>query len=125
MKSSPWMGPITAGCARTHVITDQDNILDVVEKYVTPSLQPGGHHLHHRKSGGLYPAPGLSHEGYPPPPPGQIPLQICAENPYGIGLGIPETMEMALQECGTIRILFAAAVSAVGKLFGIRAGSTK
>lgn len=27
---------------------------------------------------------------------------------------------MALQECGTIRILFAAAVSAVGKLFGIR-----
>ena len=28
-------------CIRTHVITDQDNILDVVEKYVTPSLQPG------------------------------------------------------------------------------------
>ena len=26
----------------------------------------------------------------------------------GIGLGIPETMEMALQECGTLRILFAA-----------------
>jgi len=40
------------------------------------------------------------------------------KSPWGIGLGIPETMEMALQECGTPRILFAAAVSAIGKLFG-------
>ena len=46
--------------------------------------------------------------------------KFVLKTPYGIGLGIPETMEMALQECGTIRILFAAAVSAVGKLFGIR-----
>jgi len=39
---------------------------------------------------------------------------------YGIGLGMPETMEMALRECGTPRILFAAAVSAVTKFFGRR-----
>ena len=39
---------------------------------------------------------------------------------YGIGLGMPETMEMALRECGTPRILFAAAVSAVTKPFGRR-----
>ncbi|SEC19976.1 F420-0:Gamma-glutamyl ligase [Paramicrobacterium humi] len=37
---------------------------------------------------------------------------------YGIGLGMPETMEMALRECGTPRIVFAAAVSVVSKLFG-------
>lgn len=42
------------------------------------------------------------------------------KTPAGIGLGIPETMEMALRECGTPRILFAAAVSVVAKLFGIR-----
>lgn len=39
---------------------------------------------------------------------------------YGIGLGMPETMEMALRECGTPRILLAAAVSAVTKPFGRR-----
>jgi F420-0:gamma-glutamyl ligase-like protein len=39
---------------------------------------------------------------------------------YGIGLGMPETMEMALRECGAPRILLAAAVSAVTKLFGRR-----
>lgn len=36
----------------------------------------------------------------------------------GIGLGMPETMEMALRECGTLRILFAAGVSAVSKALG-------
>lgn len=44
--------------------------------------------------------------------------KFVVRTPYGIGLGMPETMEMALRECGTIRILFAAAVSAVTKLFG-------
>jgi hypothetical protein len=39
---------------------------------------------------------------------------------HGIGLGIPETMEMALRECGTPRILFAAAVAAVTKAVGRR-----
>ncbi|GAA4064563.1 hypothetical protein GCM10023065_14950 [Microbacterium laevaniformans] len=39
---------------------------------------------------------------------------------YGIGLGMPETMEMALRECGTPRILFAAAISAMTKAFGRR-----
>ncbi|MGW9586668.1 coenzyme F420-0:L-glutamate ligase [Microbacterium sp. NPDC055455] len=44
--------------------------------------------------------------------------RYVTRTPYGIGLGMPETMEMALRECGTMRILFAAAVSAVTKLFG-------
>ena len=38
------------------------------------------------------------------------------KTPAGIGLGIPETMEMALQECGTPRILFAAFCSVIGKI---------
>ena len=44
--------------------------------------------------------------------------QYVTRTPHGIGLGMPETMEMALRECGTIRILAAAAVSAVTKAFG-------
>lgn len=44
--------------------------------------------------------------------------KYVTRTPYGIGLGMPETMEMALRECGTPRILLAAAVSAVTKLFG-------
>jgi hypothetical protein len=44
--------------------------------------------------------------------------RFVVRTPYGIGLGMPETMEMALRECGVPRILFAAAVSAVTKAFG-------
>ena len=33
---------------------------------------------------------------------------------------MPETMEMALRECGTLRILFAAGVSVITKAFGRR-----
>ena len=43
--------------------------------------------------------------------------RYVTKTPAGIGLGIPETMEMALQECGTLRILFAAFCSVIGKLF--------
>lgn len=42
------------------------------------------------------------------------------KTPQGIGLGMPETMEMAIRECGTFRILLAAAVAAITKTFGRR-----
>ncbi len=44
--------------------------------------------------------------------------KYVTRTPYGIGLGMPETMEMALRECGTPKILFAAAVAAVTKALG-------
>ncbi|GAA3771260.1 hypothetical protein GCM10022240_24280 [Microbacterium kribbense] len=44
--------------------------------------------------------------------------KYVTRTPYGIGLGMPETMEMALRECGTPRILLAAAVAAVTKALG-------
>lgn len=44
--------------------------------------------------------------------------RFVTKTPRGIGLGIPETMECALRECGTPRILFAAFVSVLSKLFG-------
>jgi hypothetical protein len=44
--------------------------------------------------------------------------RYVVKTPYGIGLGMPQTMEMAIREVGTVRILFAAAVAAVTKAFG-------
>jgi F420-0:gamma-glutamyl ligase-like protein len=46
--------------------------------------------------------------------------RFVTKTPNGIGLGLPQTMEMALRECGTPRILLATAVAAVGKLLGRR-----
>ena len=42
------------------------------------------------------------------------------KTPHGIGLGIPETMQLAIDEAGAPRIVAAAAVSAAGKVVGKR-----
>ncbi len=41
-----------------------------------------------------------------------------AKVPYGIGLGAPTSMQCAIEETGVLRIVFAAAVGALGKLIG-------
>ena len=38
---------------------------------------------------------------------------------YGIGLGTPQTMQLAIDEVGAVRILLAAALSAITKPFGV------
>lgn len=42
------------------------------------------------------------------------------KTPVGIGLGSPETMQLAIEEVGVPRILAASCVGALGKLVGIR-----
>src|SRR5690606_26720529 len=46
--------------------------------------------------------------------------KYVVRTPYGIGLGSPWTMQLALQEVGLPRILFASAVSVIGKAIGKR-----
>jgi F420-0:gamma-glutamyl ligase-like protein len=46
--------------------------------------------------------------------------KYVTKTPYGIGLGIPETMELAIQEIGVVRIMFAFFCAAITKPFGIR-----
>lgn len=40
--------------------------------------------------------------------------------PHGIGLGMPETMQLAINECGLPRILLAAVMGGLGKIFGLK-----
>lgn len=46
--------------------------------------------------------------------------RFVTKTPMGIGLGSPETMQLAIEELGVIRILLASLVGALGKLFGVR-----
>lgn len=45
---------------------------------------------------------------------------FVTKTPIGIGLGSPETMQLAIEEVGIPRIFLAAFVGAAGKIFGIR-----
>lgn len=44
--------------------------------------------------------------------------KFVSKNPYGIGLGSPWTMELAIREVGLFKVIFASLGGAVGKLIG-------
>jgi len=47
-------------------------------------------------------------------------VKFVYKSPYGIGLGRPQTMQLAINEAGAMRVLFGAVISGILKLFGIR-----
>lgn len=107
-------------CLKTHVITDVDIMPDVAQQYATPHLAPGDVLFITEKAVACTQRRAIPLKDIHPRPLARFLSRFVLKTPYGIGLAMPETMEMALVECGTIRILFAAFCSAIGKLFGKR-----
>ncbi|MBQ8502860.1 MAG: coenzyme F420-0:L-glutamate ligase [Clostridia bacterium] len=107
-------------CLKTHVITEKDDIVDVTMKYAKPHIEKGDILFITEKIVGCTQGRAIPLSEIHPRKLAVILSKFVLKTPYGIGLAMPETMEMALRECGTMRILFAAAVSAVGKLLGKR-----
>lgn len=99
----------------THLITKDDNICDVAEKYGKPQLQPGDVLFISEKIVACTQNRAIPLEDIKPRKLAYTLSKHVTKTPHGIGLGMPETMECALRECGTLRILFAAAVSVIGK----------
>lgn len=105
---------------RTPVISREDDLIQVVGQYAAPYLKPEDILFLSEKMVATTQGRAIPLEEIHPRPLARFLCKFVRKTPYGIGLAMPETMEMALRECGTIRILIAAAVSAVGKLFGRR-----
>ena len=101
---------------RTHLITEKDNIVDVAEQYGSPVLaQPGDVLFITEKIVACTQGRAIFLKDIHPRKLAVWLSDKVTKTPHGIGLGMPETMECALQEVGVLRILFAAAVSVVGK----------
>jgi hypothetical protein len=105
---------------KTHVITDKDTVGAVLAAYAKPILQDGDVVFISEKAVACTQRRAIPMKEIHPRWLARMLCKFVYKTPYGIGLGIPETMEMALRECGVLRILFAAVISAVGKLFGRR-----
>ncbi len=103
---------------RTHVVMAGEDVVDVVTSYARKLVKPGDTVFVTEKivaisQGRAYPVDEIEAR-----PLATFLSKYVTKTSHGIGLGIPETMEMALRECGTPRILLAAAVAAVTKPFG-------
>ena len=103
---------------KTHVLSKEDNIIEAVEKYAGSVLQVGDIIFISEKAMAITQGRAIKLVDIKPRFLAKFLSKYVKKVSYGIGLGMPETMEMAFREVGTLRILFAAAVSVIGKLLG-------
>ncbi|WP_186324502.1 coenzyme F420-0:L-glutamate ligase [Microbacterium paludicola] len=103
---------------RTRVVMPEDDLDAIITEYAAQAVQPGDLLFVTEKIVAITQGRSYRLDEITPRKLALFLSKYVTRTPYGIGLGMPETMEMALRECGTPRILFAAAVSAVTKAFG-------
>ncbi len=104
---------------RTHLVTPADDAVEVASRYVDPldsdvALVAVSERMVAITQGRSHPMSEIR--------PGRLArflVRFVTRPGYGIGLGTAETMQLAIDEVGAARILFAAAVSAVTKPFGV------
>lgn len=105
---------------KTHLIDKNDDIIEVVNKYAKPYLLTNdlifiSERIVAISQGRAFPIKDIK--------PSKLALflvKFVHKSPYGIGLGSPWTMELAIREAGALRIIFAAIVSAITKIFGLK-----
>ncbi|MCI1018243.1 coenzyme F420-0:L-glutamate ligase [Microbacterium sp. C5A9] len=105
---------------KTRVVMPNDDLDAVITEYAKDAVQPGDLLFVTEKIVAITQGRSYRLDEITPRPLARFLSRYVVRTSYGIGLGMPETMEMALRECGTIRILFAAGVSVITKAFGRR-----
>lgn len=107
---------------KTKLVGADDDIIQVVKEFVGDQLEKGDILFVTEKivaitQGRSYPVSEIHAR-----PLATFLAKYVTKTSHGIGLGMPETMEMALRECGTPRILLAAIVAAFTKTVLRRGG---
>jgi|UniRef100_A0A7V3RIA6 F420-0:gamma-glutamyl ligase-like protein len=105
---------------KTHVITAQDDIFKIFEQYALPHLIPNDIVFLSERIVAITQGRAFPIKNIKPSWLAKFLVKFVHKSPYGIGLGSPWTMELAIREAGILRILFAAFVSAITKPFGIK-----
>lgn len=105
---------------RTRVVMPEDDLDAIITEYAKDHVEPGDLLFVTEKIVAITQGRSYRLDEIEPRKLALFLSKYVTRTPYGIGLGMPETMEMALRECGTPRILFASAVAAVTKAFGRR-----
>lgn len=105
---------------QTKLVTEKDELCDIVEKYVTPVAQKNDIVFMSEKMVACTQGRAIPMQSIRPGFWAKLLHRFVSKNPGGIGLGMPETMQCAIDECGLPRILLASAAGAAGKLLGVK-----
>ena len=105
---------------KTHVITKDDVLEDVLDKYVKDYVQEGDTIIMSEKivaisQGRAFPIDEIKVSGL-----AKFLSKFVTRTSYGIGLAMPQTMELCIREVGRVKVVFAAIIAGIAKLFGKR-----
>lgn len=105
---------------KTHVLADGDDIVEVVGRYLSGVKAAGDWVVLSEKAVAATQGRAIQLERIAPSHWARFLSRHVRKVSYGIGLSIPETMEMAIREVGLPRILFAATLGAATRAAGWR-----
>lgn len=105
---------------RTHILTAKDDMADAAGKYVKPLAKTGDLLFVSEKALCATQGRTIPIDQIKPSRLAKFLLQFVHKSPHGIGIASPWTMEIAIREAGTTRILLAALASALTKPFGLK-----
>lgn len=105
---------------KTHIITKDDDIAAVVKKYCRPHLRKNDFLFISERvvaiaQGRAFPIKDIKPSFF-----AKFLAKFVYKSPYGIGLGSPWTMELAIREAGVLRIIIGALAGAITKPFGVK-----
>jgi F420-0:gamma-glutamyl ligase-like protein len=105
---------------KTHVITKDDNIIEVVKRYAKPHLLNDDILFVSERIVAISQSRAFPIKDIKPSFFAKFLAKLVYKSPYGIGLGSPWTMELAIKEGGVLRIIIGALAAAITKPFGIK-----
>ncbi|MCI9627202.1 MAG: F420-0--gamma-glutamyl ligase [Clostridia bacterium] len=100
---------------KTPVVFAGDSLTELMETYVKPHVQKDDIVFLSEKMVACSQGRAVPLDEIEPSWLALLLSRFVTKSKHGIGLSMPETMEMALRECGRLRILWAAVCGAVGK----------
>lgn len=103
---------------KTHVIMPNEDIVLAVKKYIPDDIKNDDIVFVSEKIVAISQNRAYKIEDIKPGFWAKFLSKLVFKSPYGIGLGSPYTMELAIREAGLFKILIAAKIGFVCKLFG-------
>lgn len=105
---------------RTHIIKSGDDLVGVVKKYALDFLEDGDLIFISEKIVAIAQGRSFPIKDIHPSKMAKLLSKYVLKTPYGIGIGSPWTMQLAIQDVGYPRILLGVLVALITKPFGIR-----
>ncbi len=103
---------------RTPLVQPRDDLQRILKEVLAGQLQPGDIVAISEKIVAISQGRSFPVSEVHPRPLARFLTRYVKKTPHGIGLGIPETMELAIREVGAPRIVLAAAAAAIARVFG-------